>query len=313
VAELAPGRCAPGAEPGAQRRAAGSSWVSGQVRQPALPALLGQLLGRLPAPGGQRALHPPVGPQAALPRTRTVAGEPEVLAARAQGHPRASLLTREVVWPEGGILSSLLENSSGTWLPRQAPVQDDDHCPVDVGLVVGRQPFAWTKDADAILASINRAKTKQASLQSTRLDIWPLTAYEAPVAGGAVSNDCGLASKRLRRRVLHQCSHLGTNTCGRMQFDRCCLVIRMQKMKPLAPNFNCYVERIDCPASPQHPHRGRDCQRARVAKVVIGERKNNGSELDAPGKIRRWEGYHSTQSPRRPATGLLVDDDGIRT
>src|SRR5215470_3896791 len=130
---------------------------------------------------------------------------------------------------------------------------------------------------------------------------------------GPPTYGCGLASKRSRRRVLHQRSHLGTNACGRMQLDRCCLVIRMQKMKPLAPNFNCYVERVDCPAAPQHPHRGRDCRCASVAKVVIGERKNNGSELDGPGLLRRWEGYHSTQSPRRPATGLLVDEDGIRT
>src|SRR5215471_332558 len=105
----------------------------------------------------------------------------------------------------------------------------------------------------------------------------------------------------------------GRKPGGGFNCDRCCLVIRVQKVKPFAPNFDCYVERIDCPTAPQHPHRGRDCQCASVAKVVIGERKNNGSELDGPGLLRRWEGYHSTQSPRRPATGLLVDEDGIRT
>src|SRR5262245_7873530 len=122
-------------------------------------------------------------------------------------------------------------------------------------------------------------------------------------------------AKRLRRRVLHQCSHVGTKTCGRIQLDRCCLVIRMQKVKKFAPNFDVYVERLDWPTASQHPHRGRDCRRrARLPKVVICERKNNGSELDAPGKLRRWEGYHSPQRPRRAATGgLLVDEDGICT
>src|SRR5262245_66292023 len=38
------------------------------------------------------------------------------------------------------------------------------------------------------------------------------------------------ASKRLRRRVLHQCSHMGAKTWGRIQLDRCCLVIRMPKL-----------------------------------------------------------------------------------
>jgi hypothetical protein len=32
----------------------------------------------------------------------------------------------------------------------------------------------------------------------------------------------------------------------------------MQKVKPFAPYFDCYVERLDCPPAPQHPHRGRD-------------------------------------------------------
>src|SRR5262249_1516679 len=125
---------------------------------------------------------------------------------------------------------------------------------------------------------------------------------------------CGFASKRLRKRVLQQCSHLGTKTWGRIQLDRCCLVIRMHKVKKFAPNFDVYVERLDWPTASQHPHRGRDCRRrARLPKVGGGERKNNGSELDAPGKLRRWERSHSPQS-RRAATGdLLVDEDGIRT
>ena len=97
--------------------------------------------------------------------------------------------------------------------------------------------------------------------------------------------------------------------------DRCCLVIPMHKVKKFAPNFDVYVERLDWPTAPQHPHRGRDCRRrARLPKVVIRERKNNGSELDAPGKLGRWEGYHSPQRPWRAATGaFVVDEDGIRT
>ena len=72
-----------------------------------------------------------------------------------------------------------------------------------------------------------------------------------------------------------------------MQFDRCCLVIRMQEMKPLAPDFDCYIDRIDCPAAPQHPHRGRDCRRrARISEVVIRERK----------KLRRGEGDESVEA-----------------
>src|SRR5215475_4928492 len=88
-----------------------------------------------------------------------------------------------------------------------------------------------------------------------------------------------------------------------------------KKVKEFAPNFDVYVERLGWPTAPQHPHRGRDCRRrASLPKVVICERKNNGSELDAPGKLRRWEGYHSPQRSRRAATGgLLVDEDGICT
>ena len=95
--------------------------------------------------------------------------------------------------------------------------------------------------------------------------------------------------------------------------DRCCLVTRLQKMIPLAPDCDIHVDRVDCPAGPQHPHYRRDCRRrARVPKVVICERNNNGSELDSPGKPGRWEGYHSPHL-RRAATGLLVDEDGIST
>src|SRR5260370_68830 len=121
-------------------------------------------------------------------------------------------------------------------------------------------------------------------------------------------------ASRLRRRVLHHRTHLGTKTCGRIQLDRCCLVIRVHEVEEFAPNFDVYVERLYWPTAPQYPHRGRNCRRrASIPKVVVGERKNNGGELDAPGKLRRWEGYHSPQS-RRAATGdLLVDEDGIRT
>jgi len=57
-----------------------------------------------------------------------------------------------------------------------------------------------------------------------------------PVACRATSrNQCSFASKRLRKRVLHHCTHLGTKTCGRIQLDRCCLVIRLHKVKEFAP------------------------------------------------------------------------------
>src|SRR5215831_13331134 len=39
----------------------------------------------------------------------------------------------------------------------------------------------------------------------------------------------------LRKRVLHHCTHLGAKTCGRIQFDRCCLVTRLHKVKNLRP------------------------------------------------------------------------------
>src|SRR5262245_16188789 len=141
------------------------------------------------------------------------------------------------------------------------------------------------------------------------------TLADRPLLGGDGPPRLRFASKRSRKRVLHQCSHLGAKTWGRIQLDRCCLVIRMQKVKKFAPNFDCYVERLDRPTTPQHPHRGRDCRRrASLPKVVICERKNNGSELDAPGKLRRWEGYHSPQRPWWAATGaFVVDEDGIRT
>src|SRR5262245_65841234 len=96
-----------------------------------------------------------------------------------------------------------------------------------------------------------------------------------PISPRPSLTKCGFASKRSRKRVLHHCTHLGTKTCGRIQLDRCCLVIRMHKVKKFAPNFDVYVERLDWPTAPQHPHRGRDCRRrARLPKVVICERKN---------------------------------------
>jgi hypothetical protein len=152
------------------------------------------------------------------------------------------------------------------------------------------------------------------------MTIAPVRARRAP-RPTVLSQQVGAPWKRicelingLRRGVLHHRSHLGTNTCGRIQLDRCCLVIRLQKVKPLAPDCDVYVDRIDCPTASQHPHRGRDCRRrARVPKVVICERKNNGSELDGPGVLRRGEGYHSPHSPCWAATGLLVDENGICT
>jgi hypothetical protein len=130
----------------------------------------------------------------------------------------------------------------------------------------------------------------------------------------------GFASKRLRRRVLHQCSHLGTKTCGRIQLDRCCLVIRMQKVKPFAPNFDCYVERIDCPTAPQHPHRGRDCQRreeradgraARTLVVAASTRRDpllldDYRAFDAPiAWLPRCSSPRSSECIRSAPAGLL--------
>ena len=88
-----------------------------------------------------------------------------------------------------------------------------------------------------------------------------------------------------------------------------------EKVKKFAPNFDVYVERLDWPTAPQHPHRGGGCRRrASLSKVVVCERKNNRTELDGPRKLRRWEGYHAPQRPRRAATRrLLVDEDGMRT
>src|SRR5262249_2595032 len=141
------------------------------------------------------------------------------------------------------------------------------------------------------------------------------TLADRPLLGGDGPPRLRFASKRLRRRVLHQCSHMGAKTWGRIQLDRCCLVIRMHKMKKFAPNFDCYVERLDWPTAPQHPHRGRDSRRrASLSKVVICERKNNRTEFDGPGKLRRWEGYHAPQRSLRAATRrLLVDEKGICT
>src|SRR5262249_7670870 len=53
----------------------------------------------------------------------------------------------------------------------------------------------------------------------------------------------------------------GRKPGGGSNCDRCCLVIPVQKVKPFARKLDSYVERIDCPTAPQHPHRGRDCQR----------------------------------------------------
>src|SRR5262245_4821407 len=124
----------------------------------------------------------------------------------------------------------------------------------------------------------------------------------------------GTLHKRLRRRVLHHCRHLGTKTCGRIQCDRCRLVIRMHKVEPLAPDLDVYIDRLDWPTAPEDSHRGRDCRRrGSHSKVVICERKDNCTVLDTPGILRRWKGYHSLERARRAATCLLVDEDGICT
>src|SRR4029077_21245343 len=126
--------------------------------------------------------------------------------------------------------------------------------------------------------------------------------------------DAGDSFQRLRRRVLHHCRHLGTETCGRIQCDRCRLVIRMHKVEPLEHDLDVYVYRLDWPIAPQNSHRVGDCRRrGSHSEVVICERKNNRTELDAPGIRRRGKGNHSLESARWAATGLLVDEDGICT
>src|SRR4029453_4362500 len=111
----------------------------------------------------------------------------------------------------------------------------------------------------------------------------------------------GFASKRLRKRVLHHCTHLGTKTCGRIQLDRCCLVIRMQKVKKFAPNFDCYVERLDCPTAPQHPPLGRDCRRrASLPKVSYASERTTAVNLTPPESSGGGRGTTRRRAPVGP-------------
>src|SRR5262245_47569790 len=88
----------------------------------------------------------------------------------------------------------------------------------------------------------------------------------------------------------------------------------MHKVEPLAPDLDVYVDRLDWPNAPQNSHDGRDRRRrSRHSEVVICERKKNLTELDAARILRRRKGYHSLESARRAATGLLVDEDRICT
>ena len=88
----------------------------------------------------------------------------------------------------------------------------------------------------------------------------------------------------------------------------------MQEGEPLAPNFDRDIDRIDRPAAMQDPHDGGD-RRRRVGlpEGVICERESNGGELDRAGFLGRWDGHYALLSPSRAATGLLIDEDGIRT
>ena len=69
--------------------------------------------------------------------------------------------------------------------------------------------------------------------------------------------------------------------------DRCCLVIRLHKVKEFAANFDVYVERLDWPTAPQDSHRGRDCRR----RASLPNQR-----LDAPPFPRRGPGgLHRTR------------------
>jgi hypothetical protein len=49
-------------------------------------------------------------------------------------------------------------------------------------------------------------------------------------------------------------------------------------------------------------------------KLSYASERTTAVNWTPPGKLRRWEGYHSPQGPRRAATGgFVVDEDGIRT
>ena len=72
-----------------------ASCRSGPDRQLPLPALLGQLRGRLPAPGGSGlCIHQPVRRRPLRERLRLL-GNRSALAARAHGHSRASLMSQD--------------------------------------------------------------------------------------------------------------------------------------------------------------------------------------------------------------------------
>ncbi len=125
-----------------------------------------------------------------------------------------------------------------------------------------------------------------------------ITAGQCDACAGSV---WWVASRQLRRCVLHQRSHLGAKTRRRVHFHRCCLVVHMQKVKPFAPNFNRYVDSVDCPAAPQDSHGRRDCRGcAGLPKGVICEGQNDGSEFDGAGLLRRCRGTTRLKAPAGP-------------
>jgi hypothetical protein len=150
--------------------------------------------------------------------------------------------------------------------------------------------FRLTDRTQEILASrsISRAIV---SRQNSVMDCLPRTASIAlRVPATSVTTirfSANSLALRLRRRVLHQCSHLRTKTWGRIQLDRCRLVIRLQKVKKFPPNFDVYVERLDrpgakhqCPTDAARPRRRGDriaasncCICSRQLMALLGRRE----------------------------------------
>jgi hypothetical protein len=163
------------------------------------------------------------------------------------------------------------------------------------------QPHRWARRAQG------RASEKAERKVSGRSGAWSCT-RSTRRAAAAPDTEIG-GARRLRRRVLHQRSHLRTKTCGRIQLDRRCLVIRTQKVKPFAPNFDGYVECIDCSTAPQHPHRGRDCRRSTSSDSAASSRSRQPRTRCASRHDGGLEtGAHANETPissPRPARNPL--------
>ena len=106
------------------------------------------------------------------------------------------------------------------------------------------------------------------------------------------------ADPRLRRRVLHQRSHLRAKTRGRMQCDRRCLVIRMHERVPLAPTSTLTLIELTVPLP---------LRILTVAGIVPGAfgspklsyaNERATCELDPVGLLGRWKEYHGRVSGR---------------